>query len=119
MYSEHTAMTEALISKLQAVAAIAQTKAANEQAESANRLARSAGQLAKIATVAVPCTVTASILSMNGEFAAGERLFFVYWCVAVPITIVLLSWIIYRDILALIRRTATKIASDSGKAELG
>ncbi|KAJ4251008.1 hypothetical protein NW762_011658 [Fusarium torreyae] len=59
--------------------------------------ARSSGQLAKIATVIVPCTFVASIFSMNGKFAAGEEHFFVYWVVSIPITIILLSWILAKD----------------------
>ncbi|KAF4469204.1 hypothetical protein FALBO_3902 [Fusarium albosuccineum] len=97
MYAQRAAMEEAYASRSQAIDSYTQTKAANEQAAAANRTARSSGQLAKIATVAVPCTVAASIFSMNGDFAAGERLFFVYWCVAVPLTVVLLSWVIQKD----------------------
>ncbi|KAM0541671.1 hypothetical protein ACHAPJ_013146 [Fusarium lateritium] len=98
MYAQRAAMEEAFASKQQAFDTYRQTEAANEQATAANRTARSSGQLAKIATVAVPCTVAASIFSMNGDFAAGERLFFVYWCVAVPLTVVLLSWVIQKDL---------------------
>ncbi|KAJ3536644.1 hypothetical protein NM208_g6636 [Fusarium decemcellulare] len=97
MYAQRAAMEEAFASRSQAIDSYKQTKAANEQAAAANRTARSSGQLAKIATVAVPCTVAASIFSMNGDFAAGERLFFVYWCVAVPLTVALLSWVIQKD----------------------
>ncbi|KAF5007115.1 hypothetical protein FDECE_6546 [Fusarium decemcellulare] len=97
MYAQRAAMDEAYASRSQAIDSYTQTKAANEQAAAANRTARSSGQLAKIATVAVPCTVAASIFSMNGDFAAGERLFFVYWCVAVPLTVALLSWVIQKD----------------------
>ncbi|KAH7232468.1 hypothetical protein B0J15DRAFT_530267 [Fusarium solani] len=102
MYAQRAAMEEAFAAKMQAIDTYRQTAAANEQAAAANRMARSSGQLAKIATVAVPCTVAASIFSMNGEFAAGERLFFVYWCVAIPMTLILLGWVIQKDIVALI-----------------
>jgi hypothetical protein len=67
------------------------------QADAVDRQARSSGQLTKIATFIVPCTFVASILSMNGEFAAGERFFYVYWVVSIPITILLLIWVMVND----------------------
>jgi hypothetical protein len=67
------------------------------QAEAANRMARSSGQLTKIATVIVPCSFVASIFSMGGKFEAGESLFFVYWTISVPITLVLLAWVLSKD----------------------
>ncbi|KAK1529493.1 hypothetical protein CPAR01_11805 [Colletotrichum paranaense] len=60
-----------------------------------NRQARSAGQLTKLATVAVPFSIVSAIFSMGGDFAAGERLFWVYWGVALPVTGLLLIWIIF------------------------
>ncbi|WXC50341.1 hypothetical protein QX201_010000 [Fusarium graminearum] len=67
------------------------------QAEAANRMARSSGQLTKIATVIVPCSFVASIFSMGGKFEAGESLFFVYWTISVPMTLVLLAWVLAKD----------------------
>jgi hypothetical protein len=67
------------------------------QADAADRQARSSGQLTKIATFIVPCTFVASIFSMNGEFAAGERFFYVYWVVSIPITVLLLIWVMVND----------------------
>jgi Mg2+ and Co2+ transporter CorA len=67
------------------------------QADAADRQARSSGQLTKIATFIVPCTFVASISSMNGEFAAGERFFYVYWVVSIPITVLLLIWVMVND----------------------
>lgn len=72
---------------------------AHRQTAASNRLARSSGQLTKIATVVVPCTIVASVFSMNGEFAAGESLFFVYWAVSIPVTLCLLFWVIHSDVL--------------------
>ncbi|KAI3531840.1 hypothetical protein CSPX01_13911 [Colletotrichum filicis] len=60
-----------------------------------NRQARSAGQLTKLATVAVPFSIVSAIFSMGGDFAAGERLFWVYWGVSLPVTGLLLVWIIF------------------------
>ncbi|CEI70284.1 unnamed protein product [Fusarium venenatum] len=65
--------------------------------EAANMMARSSGQLTKIAIVIVPCSFVASIFSMGGNFAAGESLFFVYWTVSLPITLVLLTWVLSKD----------------------
>ncbi|KAK1526133.1 uncharacterized protein CCOS01_08551 [Colletotrichum costaricense] len=59
-----------------------------------NRQARNAGQLTKLATVAVPFSIISAIFSMGGDFAAGERLFWVYWGVSLPVTGLLLVWII-------------------------
>lgn len=67
------------------------------QADAADRQARSSGQLTKIATFIVPGTFVASIFSMGGDFAAGERLFFVYWTLSIPVTILLLMWVMFND----------------------
>lgn len=67
------------------------------QADAAERQARSSGQLTKIATFIVPGTFVASIFSMGGDFAAGGRLFFVYWALSIPITILLLIWVMINN----------------------
>lgn len=72
-------------------------RAALMQADAANRQARSSAQLTKVATVIVPCTFVASIFSMGGDFAAGERLFGVYWAVSLPVTFALLAWVLWQD----------------------
>lgn len=64
-------MNESFAAMIQAYDSCKQTKDANEKAAVANSTARSPGQLAKIATVSVPCTVAASILSINNELAAS------------------------------------------------
>ncbi|KAI0972024.1 hypothetical protein F4678DRAFT_66777 [Xylaria arbuscula] len=73
-------------------------EASLEQAAAATRSARTSGQLAKIATVVVPCTIVASIFSMNGPFAAGEDLFYIYWTISIPVTVGLLCWVLYEDV---------------------
>lgn len=73
-------------------------RAALDQASAANRSARTSGQLTKIATIIVPCTFVGSIFSMGGRFAAGEDLFFVYWAISIPATIMLLVWVLHDDI---------------------
>ncbi|EMT67542.1 hypothetical protein FOC4_g10005641 [Fusarium odoratissimum] len=118
MYAQRAAMDEAFATRIQAYDSYTQTKAANEQAAAANRTARSSGQLAKIATVAVPCTVAASILSMNGDFAAGEPLFYVYWCVAMPLTIVLLGWVVQKDVRAWRDKLVKKAKSEKGEKDV-
>ncbi|KUI53117.1 hypothetical protein VP1G_00351 [Cytospora mali] len=89
---------------MQMVEAAKQTDEANKltaqglkQTDASNRMARSSGQLTKIATVIVPCSFVASIFSMGDEFAAGKSLFFVYWVISMPITLVLLLWVMYGD----------------------
>ncbi|EXL52388.1 hypothetical protein FOCG_08182 [Fusarium oxysporum f. sp. radicis-lycopersici 26381] len=118
MYAQRAAMDEAFATRIQAYDSYTQTKAANEQAAAANRTARSSGQLAKIATVAVPCTVAASILSMNGDFAAGEPLFYVYWCVAMPLTIVLLGWVVQKDVRDWRDKLVKKAKSEKGEKDV-
>ncbi|KAF5637944.1 magnesium and cobalt transport [Fusarium sp. NRRL 52700] len=78
MYAQRAAMDEAFATRIQAYDSYTQTKAANEQAAAVNP----------------------SILSMNGDFAAGEPLFYVYWCVAKPLTILLLGWVVQKDVQA-------------------
>lgn len=66
----------------------------NQQARDSSLQARSGAQLTKIATVAVPFSIVSAIFSMGGDYAAGERLFFVYWAIALPISALLLLWIL-------------------------
>ncbi|KAK6206032.1 hypothetical protein LQW54_007971 [Pestalotiopsis sp. IQ-011] len=82
--------------------------AALEQASAANRSARTSGQLTKIATIIVPCTFVGSIFSMGGRFAAGEDLFFVYWAISIPATIMLLVWVLHDDIQMFFEPTRKK-----------
>lgn len=72
-------------------------RATLEESFAAKQQARSAGQLTVIATIVVPCTFFASILSMGGEFAAGQPLFGVYWAITIPTTLVLLVWVLYES----------------------
>ena len=91
MYSQRAAMEEAY--------------SAARQTRAANRMARSSGQLTKIATTIVPCTFVASIFSMGGDFAVGERHFYLYWVISVPITIALLAWVLYEDVIEVIQKS--------------
>ncbi|KAI0115471.1 hypothetical protein GGR51DRAFT_407683 [Nemania sp. FL0031] len=96
-------------------AALQQATASLAQAEAATRSARTSGQLTKIATVIVPFTFVASIFSMNGRFAAGEDLFYVYWTVSIPVTLALLSWVLQNDIKDVYRNVVnTKRRLDGG-----
>ncbi|KAF3760852.1 hypothetical protein M406DRAFT_268370 [Cryphonectria parasitica EP155] len=72
-------------------------RATMEESFAAKQQARSAGQLTIIATIVVPCTFVASVLSMGGEFAAGQPLFGVYWAITIPATLVLLVWVLYES----------------------
>lgn len=46
-----------------------------------------AGYLTSMATIFIPVSLVAAVFSMGGEFAAGESLFWVFWVVAVPVTL--------------------------------
>ncbi|KAK0709377.1 hypothetical protein B0T26DRAFT_403728 [Lasiosphaeria miniovina] len=48
------------------------------------RQGRHVGYLSSLATLSVPVSLGATILSMGGDFAAGASRFWVYWAVAVP-----------------------------------
>ncbi|KAK1248167.1 hypothetical protein MKX08_006387 [Trichoderma sp. CBMAI-0020] len=120
MYSTRSAMEETYEAKMQSWESMKQTKEANRQTAAANRMARSSGQLTKIATIIVPCTFVASIFSMGGDFAAGEKLFYVYWIISVPITVGLLTWILHEDIADAVEKSKrwmnskrTKLSEDS------
>ncbi|KAJ8061528.1 hypothetical protein OCU04_009342 [Sclerotinia nivalis] len=80
-------------------AALNEAYATNLQTATANRQARSARQLTKIATMAVPSTVVASVFSMGGDFAAGEKLFPIYWAISLLITFALLIWELHEEIM--------------------
>jgi Mg2+ and Co2+ transporter CorA len=49
-------------------------------------------RLSGVALVFVPLSFTASLLSMSGEFIPGERLFWVFWAVSVPLICILFWW---------------------------
>ncbi|KAJ3536343.1 hypothetical protein NM208_g6766 [Fusarium decemcellulare] len=102
MYDHGTATEDAFATQIQAIDTYRQTVAFYEETAPADPMVRGSGQLARIATVAVPCIIIASIFSMNGNFAAWERLLFVYWCVVVPMTLLLLGWVMQKDIVALV-----------------
>jgi hypothetical protein len=34
---------------------------------------------------------------MGGDYAAGERLFYIYWSISLPITALLLAWVMFND----------------------
>ncbi|KAF4459904.1 hypothetical protein FALBO_13328 [Fusarium albosuccineum] len=102
MYDHGTATEDAFATQIQAIDTYRQTVAFYEETAPADPMVRGSGQLARIATVAVPCIIVASIFSMNGNFAAWERLLFVYWCVVVPMTLLLLGWVMQKDIVALV-----------------
>lgn len=91
-------------------------RAALEESFAADRQARNARQLTWVATVIVPCTFVASVFSMGGSFAAGEDLFYVYWAISVPVTIVLLTWVLQAVIWKRWNDQKTKIEWDREKA---
>lgn len=94
-FRDHMEMFSQRAALLQALQAEDQTKEAGRQSREANRMARSSGQLTKIATVIVPCSFVASMFSMGDDFAAGKRLFFLYWVISMPATLILLIWVIH------------------------
>ncbi|KAK7739013.1 hypothetical protein SLS53_005910 [Cytospora paraplurivora] len=96
-YSQRAALNQAVEAAKQTEEANKLTAQGLDQTDAANRMARSSAQLTKIATVIVPCSFLASVFSMGGEFAAGESLFFVFWVIAMPVSLALLLWVIYGD----------------------
>lgn len=46
-----------------------------------------AGYLTSMATIFIPVSLVAAVFSMNGEYAAGESLFWVFWVMAIPVTL--------------------------------
>lgn len=64
------------------------------------RESRNSGQLTKLATVAVPFSVISAIFSMGGDYAAGEKSFGTYWAISVPVTVVLLLWVLLSERLS-------------------
>lgn len=52
------------------------------------RQSLNAGYLTSMATIFLPISLVAGVFSMGGEFAAGESLFWVFWVLAIPVTII-------------------------------
>jgi hypothetical protein len=69
----------------------------HRQTVTSAKLAKSSGRLLNLATVFVPFTLVASIFSMNGNYAAGESRFFVFWAVSIPCALALIVWVMYTD----------------------
>ncbi|RYP07015.1 hypothetical protein DL765_009284 [Monosporascus sp. GIB2] len=53
-----------------------------------NNNARDVGFLTSLATIFVPVSLVAGILSMGGDFAAGQNRFWVFWACSVPLMII-------------------------------
>ena len=70
-----------------------------EQANMSMREAQSISKLTYVALLFLPLSLIASIFSMGGDFAPGNHLFWVYFTVAAPATMVILvlSWIWLQD----------------------
>ncbi|KAK1454860.1 hypothetical protein CMEL01_03620 [Colletotrichum melonis] len=51
------------------------------------RQSLSAGHLTSMATLFIPMSLVAAIFSMNGNFAAGESHFWIFWVVAIPLVL--------------------------------
>ena len=49
-------------------------------------------RLSSVGLIFVPLSFTASVLSMSGDFLPGEKLFWVYWAINVPLIIGLFWW---------------------------
>lgn len=52
-------------------------------------------RLSLFASIVFPLTLVASILSMGGDFAAGERSFWIFWASSIPFTILFGMLLIY------------------------
>lgn len=75
------ARVELIIQAYTQAASIQETVIANNQA-------RSVGYLTSLATVFIPASFIAAVFSMGGDFSAGERLFWVFWAISVPIVLI-------------------------------
>jgi Mg2+ and Co2+ transporter CorA len=53
-----------------------------------NQQARQVGYLTSLATLLIPASSIAAIFSMDGEFAAGQAHFWVFWTMSLPIVLV-------------------------------
>ncbi|KAK3297934.1 uncharacterized protein B0H64DRAFT_393421 [Chaetomium fimeti] len=54
----------------------------------ANAQARQVGYLTSLATLFIPVSFIAAVFSMGGDYAAGERKFYVFWAISLPIAVV-------------------------------
>lgn len=61
------------------------------QADISLKEARLVSKLTLVALVFIPLSFTASIFSMGGEFLPGSSLFWVYFAVALPVTLIILA----------------------------
>lgn len=52
------------------------------------RQSLNAGYLTSMATIFIPVSLIAAVFSMGGDFAAGKSLFWVFWVIAIPVTLI-------------------------------
>jgi hypothetical protein len=68
-----------------------------QESQYSNAQARSVGRLTALATVFVPVSIIAAIFSMGGSFAAGERRFWVFFVITIPI-ILIISTLLFTNV---------------------
>ncbi|KAF4454873.1 magnesium and cobalt transport protein [Fusarium austroafricanum] len=61
------------------------------ESQIANKQARQVGYLTSLATFFVPMSFVAAVFSMGGDYAAGEKKFYVFWVISVPIAVLAFS----------------------------
>jgi hypothetical protein len=58
------------------------------ESQTANYRARNVGRLTSLATILVPFSISASMSSMGGEYLGGEKNFWAFWAVAIPLMLI-------------------------------
>ena len=79
----------ALVSKFAVLIDSYLQEATMQESRTSNYQAHSLGRLTYVATALVPVSIVTGIFSMGGEFLVGERKFWVFWTVAIPVVIII------------------------------
>ena len=82
---------ESLTSVATGMLSVRQAGISLRQAEVSQKEAKLVSRLTFVALVFIPLSFTASIFSMGGDFLAGSPRFWVYFAVAVPMTLIVLA----------------------------
>lgn len=77
--------------------AIKEAQSSTIQAQASATQAQFVGRLTFLGTLFLPASLVAGVLSMGGEFLPGERLFWVYIVVLIPV-LLLVILVLFTDL---------------------
>ncbi|KAK3364351.1 hypothetical protein B0T25DRAFT_529878 [Lasiosphaeria hispida] len=97
MLGNYAKMFERVADSYTQIVAIKEAQSSTLQAQASSTQAQFVGRLTLLGTLFLPASLVAGILSMGGEFLPGQRLFWVYIAVLIPV-LFLVVLILFTDL---------------------